>query len=208
MTDWERCDLSLTISRHASRTSMIHREVAVDEAMIKFTGHSTLKQFMPMKPVKRGIKVWALADSHNRYFHKFQLYSGKEGSGEKQLGQRVVKDLTQHLKGKNHHIFFDNFFTSEKLLRDLADDDIYACGTARKDRQGFPPALKKAKLKNRCVGVNAQVVNACVHVCVWMGVEGEREECVRSLYMCACTRESCKQKAGNSTNVQFHIPIL
>ena len=86
-----------------------HREVAVDEAMIKFTGRSTLKQFMPMKPVKRGIKVWALADSHNGYFHKFQVYTGKEGSGEKQLGQRVVKDLTQHLKGQNYHVFFDNF---------------------------------------------------------------------------------------------------
>ena len=132
-----------------------HREVAVNEAMINFTGRSTLKQFMPMKPVKRGIKVWALADSHNGYFHKFQVYTGKEGSGEKQLGQRVVKDLTQHLKGRNHHVFFDNFFTSEKLLRDLAEDDIilYACGTARKDRRGFPPALKTAKLKNRCAYV-------------------------------------------------------
>ena len=100
MIDLERCDLLLTISRHASLTSMIHIEVAVDEAMIKFTGRSTLKQFVPMKPVKRGIKVWALADSHNGYFHKFQVYAGKEGSGEKQLGQRVVKDLTQNLKGK------------------------------------------------------------------------------------------------------------
>ena len=34
-----------------------HREVAVDEAMIKFTGRSSVKQYMPMKPVKRGIKV-------------------------------------------------------------------------------------------------------------------------------------------------------
>ena len=126
-----------------------HQEVAVDEAMIKFTGRSTLKQYMPLKPVKRGIKVWALADSHNGYFHKFQVYTGKEGSGEKHLGQRVVKDLTQHLKGKHHHVFFDNFFTSEELLRDLAEEDIYACGTARKDRRGFPPALKTAKLKNR-----------------------------------------------------------
>ena len=81
----------------------------MDEATIKFTGRSTLKQFMPMKPVKRGIKVWALADSRNGYFHKFQVYSGKEGSGEKQLDQRVVKDLTQHLKGKHHHVSFDNF---------------------------------------------------------------------------------------------------
>ena len=34
-----------------------HREVAVDEAMIKFTGRSSLKQYMPMKPIKRGKKV-------------------------------------------------------------------------------------------------------------------------------------------------------
>ena len=103
--------------------------------------------------------MWALADSHNGYFHKFQVYTGKEGSGEKNLGQRVVKDLTHHLKGKHHHVFFDNFFTSEELLRDLAAHNIYACGTARKDRRGFPQALKTAKLKNRSVHSNA-----CVHV--------------------------------------------
>ena len=36
-----------------------HKEVAVDEAMIKFTGRSSVKQYMPMKPIKRGIKVHA-----------------------------------------------------------------------------------------------------------------------------------------------------
>ena len=46
------------------------------------------------------------------------------------------------LKGKNHHVFFDNFFTSEKLLQDLLEDGILACGTAQKDRKGFPPTLK------------------------------------------------------------------
>ena len=29
-----------------------HKEVAVDEAMIKFTGRSSVKQYMPMKPIK------------------------------------------------------------------------------------------------------------------------------------------------------------
>ena len=33
--------------------------------MIRFKGRSSLKQFMPMKPIKRGIKVWVRADSHN-----------------------------------------------------------------------------------------------------------------------------------------------
>ena len=94
------------------------------------------------------IKVWVLANSYNGYFHTLQVYTGKEGSGEKQLGQRVVKDLT-HLKGKNHHVFFDNFFTSEELLQDLLKDDIFVYRTARKDRRGFPAALKSVKLKKR-----------------------------------------------------------
>ena len=127
-----------------------HREVAIDEAMIKFQGRSSLKQYNPMKPIKRGIKVWVLADSHNGYFMRFQVYTGKDGNRvEHGLGERVVKTLTSELKGKHHHTFFDNFFTSEKLVQDLLADDIYACGTARKDRKGFPPTLKQAKLSTR-----------------------------------------------------------
>ena len=40
-----------------------HCEVAIDEAMIKFQGRSSLKQYNPMKPIKRGIKVgcWQIA---------------------------------------------------------------------------------------------------------------------------------------------------
>ena len=48
----------------------MRRFTAVDEAMIKFQGRSSLKQYMAMKPIKRGIKVW---DSCNGYFSKFDL---------------------------------------------------------------------------------------------------------------------------------------
>ena len=33
------------------------KETAVDETMIKFQGRSSLKQYMPKKPTKRGVKV-------------------------------------------------------------------------------------------------------------------------------------------------------
>ena len=66
-----------------------HKEVAVDEAMVKFQGRSSLKQYMPMKPVKRGIKVWVLGDSHTGYFSKFDIYCGKSSSSEKNLATRV-----------------------------------------------------------------------------------------------------------------------
>ena len=80
-----------------------------------------------MKPVKCRIKVWVLADSHNGYFTKLQVYTGRRRTVEPGLGERVVKTLTVELHGKHHHAFFDNFFTSEKLLQDLLADDVYAC---------------------------------------------------------------------------------
>ena len=84
-------------------------ETAVDEAMIKFQERSSLKQYMPMKPIKRGIKVWVLADSHTGYFSMFEVYTGKTSSPEKGLGSRVVKSPTEPLKHKFHHVYFDTF---------------------------------------------------------------------------------------------------
>ena len=95
--------------------------------MIKFQGWSSLKQYMPMKPIKCGIMVWVLADSHTGYFCKFQVYTGKGDSPEKGLGDRVVKSLTEPLKQKFHHVYFDNFFTSEQLLADLEKDGLWDC---------------------------------------------------------------------------------
>ena len=54
------------------------KDVAVDEVMIKFQGRSSLKQYMPLKPIKRGIKVWVLGDSTNGYFSRFEVYTGRK----------------------------------------------------------------------------------------------------------------------------------
>lgn len=43
------------------------KSLSVDEAIIPFKGRSIIKQFMPMKPVKRGYKVWCLADAKTGY---------------------------------------------------------------------------------------------------------------------------------------------
>ena len=70
------------------------KNVSVDEAMIPFKGRSTLKQYMPFKPVKRGIKVWAMSDAGNGYVCEFEVYTGKKRNGvEKNLGANVVKTL-------------------------------------------------------------------------------------------------------------------
>ena len=62
---------------------------------------------------------------------------------QRESGEDIVE-----LHGKHHHAFFDNFFTSEKLLQDQLADGVYACGTSRKDHRGFP-TMKQAKLPTR-----------------------------------------------------------
>ena len=40
-----------------------HRAQSIDEAMVKFKGCLKFLQYMPMKPIKRGIKIWCRCDS-------------------------------------------------------------------------------------------------------------------------------------------------
>lgn len=119
---------------------------SIDESMIKFKGKSTMKQYMPKKPIKRGYKCWARCDSKTGYLHQFQLYSGKIGNlTEENLGYRVVLDLSEGVLD-NTLLVFDNFFTSLGLLTALYENKIFAVGTVRSNRKGLPDIIvKKSK---------------------------------------------------------------
>ena len=121
--------------------------VSIDEGMVKYKGRLGFKQYMPMKPVKRGIKVWVRADATNGFVSAMQVYTGKKDGGQPEhgLGHRVVCDLVNDLKGKNYHIFCDNFFTSVRLAEDLLSNKLYLCGTTRANRTDFPKDLKAKK---------------------------------------------------------------
>ena len=127
-----------------------HRENAIDEAMIKFKGRSSIKQYLPMKPVKRGFKVWVRADSLNGYICDLNVYTGKEDAPQQNLGANVVRKLSEPLAGGNYHLYFDNFFSSVQLFETLLDDGLYACGTFRKDRKRVPHEIASTKLGKYC----------------------------------------------------------
>jgi hypothetical protein len=120
---------------------------SIDETMVKFKGRSSLKQYIPSKPIKRGYKIWCLCDSITGYLFNCRIYLGKEGTSDNELllGERVVCTLIadHHFEGK--HLYFDNFFTSLSLLEKLRRQRISATGTIRPDRVGIPSqfALKE-----------------------------------------------------------------
>ena len=109
-----------------------------------------MKQYMPMKPVKWGFKVWVRADAITGYFCDLEVYVGKPSDGtttEVGLGGRVVMQLSQHLRGGHYQLYCDNYFTSCHLLDTLQTHGLYACGTTRKTRVGFPHTLKQVSLE-------------------------------------------------------------
>ena len=116
-----------------------HCEVSVDEAMIKFKGRSTMKQYLPLKPIKRGFKIWVLADALNGYFWDINPYVGAtSGQVCKRLGCKVVLDLTSSLFGQYHKVYMDNYFSAISLYQTLLDNKTYACGTIQGKRKCFP----------------------------------------------------------------------
>jgi len=52
---------------------------------------------------------------------------------------------TRELVGKNHHVYFDNFFTGVDLLISLKKDKIFACGTVHSNRTGLPKSVMLGK---------------------------------------------------------------
>jgi len=61
--------------------------VCIDESMIKLCGRSVkFVQFMPAKPIKHGIKVFAVCCAYTGYILGYEVYVGKgadiEGTAE------------------------------------------------------------------------------------------------------------------------------
>ena len=76
-----------------------------------------MKQYLPMKLVKRGFKVWVWSKSHNRDMCELECYTGHKGDKtEVGLGSSVVTRLTWDLVGKSYYFFFVSVFVSPVVV--------------------------------------------------------------------------------------------
>ncbi|XP_053361966.1 piggyBac transposable element-derived protein 4-like [Clarias gariepinus] len=116
-------------------------DVTVDERLVPFRGRCPFKQYIPSKPGKYGIKIWAACDARSSYAWNMQVYTGKPAGAksEKYQGMRVVLDITEGLRGKT--ITCDNFFISYALGLQLLKKKLYMLGTVRRNKPELPPAL-------------------------------------------------------------------
>lgn len=117
----------------------INRNASIDESMVGFKGRTSLKQYMPLKPTKRGFKIWALNCSETGYLYNFIVYEGKSISKEEgTLGEKTILELSKPLRNTGRCLYFDNFFSTIPLMSNLLSVGLFACGTFRTNRKFYP----------------------------------------------------------------------
>ena len=121
----------------------LEREITVDECVIPYKGkYCFIRQFMPDKPIRFGIKVWLLASSKSRFVWWIEVYFGEgTGVGEHGLGYHVVQRMVEGLGGRGHCLVVDNLFASVNLFHELMVMGIWATGTVRKNSKNLPSGL-------------------------------------------------------------------
>ena len=132
------------------RFGVVHEDLSIDESMVPYYGRHSCKQFIRGKPIRFGYKLWVLASSTGLPYH-VEIYEGKSPNAEDvPLGERVVKTALKTCDNPvNHSVFFDNFFSSYKLLVDLDVKGFRATGTMRNNRIGKCPLADVSDMKKR-----------------------------------------------------------
>uniref|UniRef100_A0A0K0ELN5 DDE_Tnp_1_7 domain-containing protein n=1 Tax=Strongyloides stercoralis TaxID=6248 RepID=A0A0K0ELN5_STRER len=129
---------------------IFHTYLSIDEAMVRYFGRHSAKQFIRGKPTRFGYKNWVLA-SFDGYCYHFDTYCGKNKmeNVSVSLGSNVVLNLLENIENpSNHAVFFDNYFSTLHLMSTLTNRGFRATATIRKNRISKCP-LKSSKILSK-----------------------------------------------------------
>lgn len=92
---------------------IFHRNLSIDESMVKYFGHHPCKQFIRGKPIRFGYKNWMLCSSDG-YCYAFDTYCGKSSISENlPLGSRVVLSFCENISTPRTTSFTSTIFSPE-----------------------------------------------------------------------------------------------
>ena len=115
-------------------------DITIDEMMIPFRGRCNFKMYLPSKPCKYGIKIFAAVEKNSKYFYNgFICQEKTENSPEKNQSFNVCCSLLRPLLNQGCSLCTDNFYTSLELDHFLLNNNTTILGTPRKNKPQNPP---------------------------------------------------------------------
>lgn len=116
--------------------------VTIDEKLEAFRGRCSFRQYIPSKPNKYGLKIFALCDSKTYFTSNLEVYVGQQPLGPYQVSNRpsdVVQRLCEPIRGTGRNVTLDNWFTSMELVQNLKRNfRLTLLGTIRKNKRELP----------------------------------------------------------------------
>lgn len=131
--------------------------LTVDEQLLAFRGRCSFRQYIPNKPARYGIKMWALVDVKTSYTFNLETYVGTQPEGPYRCsnsGEQVVLRIVEPVAKTNRNITGDNWFTSIPLVKKLlTEKKLTYVGTVRKNKAEIP----KIFLPNKEREINSSI---------------------------------------------------
>ena len=75
-------DLMDTFNENCKKNYCVGEFVTLDEMLLSFRGRCSFRMYIPSKPCKYGIKVFALVDAKIYYACNLEIYCGKQSEGQ------------------------------------------------------------------------------------------------------------------------------
>lgn len=123
------------------------QNIAIDESLMLWKGRLQMKQYIPLKRARFGLKSYELCESGSGYIWTSIVHIGTamnlRDSGDGLKSSKIVLTLVNDLLGQGYCLFLDNWYSSPALYRELVMKQTDAVGTVRLNRKNMPAELKK-----------------------------------------------------------------
>lgn len=109
----------------------------IDEMLETFRRWCIFRQYLPNKPAKIWLKIYAFVDSLTFYTSNLDIYADWQRRGRFKLensANAVVKRLADHILNAWRNIMMDNFLISISLAKELLEKRTIFVDTIKKER--------------------------------------------------------------------------
>ncbi|XP_046663055.1 piggyBac transposable element-derived protein 4-like [Homalodisca vitripennis] len=125
------------------------QDFVIDETMIPYRRRLSLRQYIPNKAHKYGLKIFNPCGQLGCTYC-IKVYMGKgtiHNENNELVSTLVVMKLMENHLDKGQILYVDNNYTSGQLNKNLLARRTHLVGTVRANRKGLPVEVMKAQIK-------------------------------------------------------------